>query len=116
MIEQTQDFSPDWISPPGETIADLLEEHDWSQVELARRTGYTAKHISLLIDGKAPISEDTALRLERVLGGKAGFWLKREALYREQLADRHTEIETDDVHIRQASRHSSEACSRPLAA
>ena len=61
-------FNPDWASPPGHTIADLLEERDWSQSQLADRLGYTKKHISQLINGKAPITEDTALRLERVLG------------------------------------------------
>jgi HTH-type transcriptional regulator/antitoxin HigA len=79
-------FEPDWISPPGETLADLLEERGWSQTELATRTDYTEKHISLLINGKASITEDTALKLERVVGSSAHFWLSREALYREFLA------------------------------
>lgn len=86
MADSATPFRPDWASPPGDTISDLLEERDWSQIELARRLGYTTKHVSLLINGKAPITEDTALRLERVFGGSAGFWLAREAQYREQLA------------------------------
>jgi addiction module HigA family antidote len=79
-------FSPDWISPPGDTIADVLEEHGWTQAEFAERTGFTTKHISLLINGKASITEETALKLERVLGSTAHFWLNREAQYREALA------------------------------
>lgn len=79
-------FTPDWVSPPGDTIADLLEEKGWSQRELAQRTGYTTKHISLLINGKAPINQDTALKLEFVLGSNARFWLNREAQYREAIA------------------------------
>ncbi|MGH8583514.1 MAG: HigA family addiction module antitoxin, partial [Gammaproteobacteria bacterium] len=75
MTDSGTPFRPDWVSPPGDTIADLLEERDWSQVELAGRLGYTTKHVSQLINGKAAITEDTALRLERVLGGGAGFWL-----------------------------------------
>ncbi|MEO0769081.1 MAG: helix-turn-helix domain-containing protein [Cyanobacteria bacterium J06649_4] len=78
-------FSPDWISPPGDTIADLLEERDWTQAQLAERLGYTTKHVSQLINGKAPISEHTAIRLEHVLGSSVRFWLNREALYRAQL-------------------------------
>nr|WP_323252942.1 HigA family addiction module antitoxin [Spirulina sp. CCNP1310] len=81
-----QAFSPDWVSPPGETIADLLEERDWTQAQLAERLGYTTKHISQLINGKAPITEDTALKLERVLGSNAVFWLNREAQYRAEVA------------------------------
>ena len=86
MTEQNAVFQPDWVSPPGDTIADLLEEKGWTQVEFAQRCGYTTKHASLLINGKAPITEDTALRLERVLGSSARFWLMREAQYRERLA------------------------------
>lgn len=86
MIETTQPFTPDWVSPPGDTIADVLEERDWTQTELAERLGYTTKHISLLINGKAPINEQTALKLERFLGSTAAFWLRREAQYRAALA------------------------------
>lgn len=86
MTDTAQGFNPDWVSPPGETIADLLEERDWSQVELAQRLGYTTKHLNQLVRGKVPLSEDAAMRLERVLGGSAGFWLAREAHFRERLA------------------------------
>ena len=86
MTELKHPFTPDWISPPGDTIADLLEERDWTQTQLSERLGYTEKHVSQLINGKAPIGEETALKLERVLGSTAGFWLNREAHYRAQLA------------------------------
>ncbi|MEH2404650.1 HigA family addiction module antitoxin [Nostoc sp.] len=86
MTETTRTFTPDWVSPPGDTIADILEERDWTQVQLAERLGYSTKHISQLINGKAPINEETALKLERVLGSTAAFWLKREAQYRAGLA------------------------------
>jgi HTH-type transcriptional regulator / antitoxin HigA len=86
MIETTSSFTPDWVSPPGDAIADLLEERDWTQAQLAERLGYTTKHISLLINGKAPINEETALKLERVLGSTAAFWLRYEAQYRASLA------------------------------
>lgn len=79
-------FCPDWVSPPGETITDLIEEKDWTQLELGKRLGYTPKHLSQLINGKAALTEDAALRLERVLGSTANFWLNREAKYREHLA------------------------------
>ncbi len=86
MTEQATIFQPDWISRPGDTIADLLDEKGWSQAEFAQRCGYTTKHASLLINGKASITEDTAIKLERVLGSSARFWLVREAQYRETLA------------------------------
>ncbi len=91
MAEVLQTFTPDWISPPGDTIADLIEEREWSQVDLAKRLGFTTKHVSLLINGKAPITEETALKLESVLGGSASFWLSREAQYRAKIAEQEAE-------------------------
>jgi HTH-type transcriptional regulator/antitoxin HigA len=84
--DQHAEFRPDWLSAPGDTLADILEERGWSQSEFAERTGYTEKHVSLLINGKASITQDTALKLERVVGSTASFWLSREAQYREALA------------------------------
>ncbi len=81
-------FEPDWVSVPGETIEDLLEERDWTQAELAERTGFTRKHVNDLVKGRVSITADTALRLEAVFGAPAGFWLRREALYREALERR----------------------------
>lgn len=78
-------FTPDWISPPGDTISDILEERDWTQEDFAKRMGNSTKHISQLINGKATITQETALKLERVIGGTAGFWLNREIQYRENL-------------------------------
>lgn len=80
------DFAPDWIAAPGDTIADLLEERGWNQVELAQRTGYSAKHVNQLLKGEAAITQETAIKLEKVLGSTARFWLGLEAQYREQLA------------------------------
>ncbi len=79
------DLSPDWVSPPGETIADLLEERGWNQTSFAERMEYTEKHISLLINGKAPLTEETAFKLEKVTSVAAGFWLTREAHFREAI-------------------------------
>ena len=58
MIEGAVQFEPNWVSPPGDTILDLLEERGWLQNEFAERAGYTPKHVSLLINGKAPITPD----------------------------------------------------------
>lgn len=84
--ELSRQFNPDWVIPPGATIADLLEERGWSQTEFASRIGYTKKHVNLLIQGKASLSEEAAIKLERVLGSTVNFWLNREALYREAIA------------------------------
>lgn len=93
MTEVLQTFSPDWISPPGETIADLIEEREWTQLDLASRLGSSKKHVNQLISGKAPITEETAIKLESVLGSSASFWLSREAQYRAKLAQKESEAD-----------------------
>jgi HTH-type transcriptional regulator/antitoxin HigA len=91
MIKTTRPFTPEWVSSPGDAISEFLEERDWTQAKLAERLGYTTKHISLLINGKAPVNEETALKLERVLGSTAAFWLRYEAQYRAALARKEEE-------------------------
>ncbi len=88
MIELEREFQPNWISSPGDTISDILEERDSNQVELAKQLGLTTKHLNQLIKGKASLTEETALKLERVLGSTARFWLNSEANYRARLAKR----------------------------
>lgn len=96
MTDLSAPFAPDWASPPGDTILDILEERDWTQAELAKRSGYSVKHINNLVKGKVPLSEDVAVALELVLGTSAKFWLTREAEYRERLA----KIEAAQNHAR----------------
>ena len=64
MTEPNTPFAPDWASPPGDTIADLIEERGWTQAELAERLGYSARHVNRLVQGKVALTEDAALRLE----------------------------------------------------
>jgi len=95
MTEQ-QPFEPDWVSPPGDTIADALEELKMSQADLAQRSGFTRKHINGLIRGRVAITAEAALKLEAVLGEPASFWLRRESHYREALARRTALVEASD--------------------
>ena len=61
MTELSTPFSPDWVSPPGETILDLIEERGWTQGELSHRLGYTEKHVSQLINGRVPLTDDAVV-------------------------------------------------------
>jgi len=79
-------YLPDYVSPPGETLMELLEDRGMTQTDLADRTGRPKKTINEIINGKAAITHDTALQLERVLGIPASFWNSREQHYREFLA------------------------------
>lgn len=74
------------LSKPGDTILETIEYLRMSQVELADRMGRTPSKINDLISGKEPITVNTAMQLETVLGIDTQFWLNRETLYREKLA------------------------------
>lgn len=78
------EFKPDWISPPGDTIADILKTRKMTPRELGRSLGI--RNIKQLINGKAKIDDRVAKRLAEVLGGTEDFWNKREFNYRKSLS------------------------------
>jgi HTH-type transcriptional regulator/antitoxin HigA len=82
MIESTTPFRPDYAAPPGWVLEEMLEAHEMSHAEFARRCGRSAKLVSEIISGKAPIEPETALQFERVLGMDARVWLNIESSYR----------------------------------
>jgi HTH-type transcriptional regulator / antitoxin HigA len=79
-------YAPTEVSPPGDTLRDLMEERAITQAELSRRMGRPAQAVNEIMAGKKEITEDTALELERVLQVPAQFWMARESRYREYLA------------------------------
>jgi addiction module HigA family antidote len=83
-------YNPEAVSPPGDTLLETLEYIGMTQSDFAERTGRPKKTISEIIQGNAAITAETALQFESVLGTPASFWLNRERHYRESLA-RHAE-------------------------
>lgn len=75
-------YEPDYCDAPGDTLNEFLAETGMSQAELARRTGFSVKHVNQISQGLAPISADAALRLERITNIKATTWLALESNYR----------------------------------
>lgn len=80
-------YKPDYVSPPGETLEELLEERCMSQKEFANRAGRPLKTINEIVKGKSAITPETAIQFERVLGVPADFWNTRESNYRQYLAE-----------------------------
>ncbi len=76
-------YVPDYLVTPGEVLEEYLDAHGMSQAELAARTGMAKKTINEIVKGKAPITSDTALKLERTLGRPAHFWSNLERQYQE---------------------------------
>jgi len=79
-------FEPDFAIAPGVTLKETLEAKGLLQSDLCVRTGMNAKTVSDIISGDAPITLETADKLELVLGIPARFWNNRELRYREALA------------------------------
>ncbi len=61
---------------PGEMLfEEFVRPLDLTQVELARRLGVSYPRLNEIIKGRRSVTPDTALRLSRVLGMSADFWL-----------------------------------------
>ncbi len=105
------EFTPDYISIPGDTLIEVLQARGMTQVELASRTGRSAKTINEIVKGKTPITPETAIFFERALGVPASFWNNRQRRYDEFLARREEE-EVLTQNMRWASRFPYKAMAR----
>lgn len=76
------EFNPDYAVHPGEILQETLQARGINNSELAARSGLSLKHISQIIHGKAPVTPETAIMLERILDVKASIWLKIDSDYR----------------------------------
>lgn len=79
-------YIPDYVTAPGETLQEILDTIGMTKAELADRIGKTPKTIGEIIKHGAPITPATAIELEKVLGTPASFWNNRERRYRESMA------------------------------
>ena len=75
------------LSCPGDSIQKHIDHIGMSQAELAERLGRSVPKLNELINGKAPITKETAIKLEYVLGVQAGFWLNLERRYQDELLE-----------------------------
>ena len=75
------------LSCPGDTIQEHIDHIGMSQAELAERLGRSVPKLNELIKGKAPITKETATKLEYVLGVPASFWLNLERQYQDELLE-----------------------------
>lgn len=92
MAKQTE-FQPNWCSPPGETIIDILEEQGLSIDEFAQKMERTESWAEKLIDGDSQITREIAHQLASILGGSPEFWTKREIQYREDFTRVHGQVD-----------------------
>ncbi len=74
-------FMPVTAIPPGETIRENMDYLGMTQEEVAIRLDITPKHLCNILNGNAPITYETALKLESVIGPSAEFWMELETKY-----------------------------------
>lgn len=67
---------------PGLSVRhDCIEPLGLSITEAARALGVTRQALNNLVNGKAGISPEVAIRLDKAFGGGADIWLKMQASY-----------------------------------
>jgi len=66
---------------PGDLIRDCLDELKINVTDGAKALGVTRATLSRLLNGKASVSPEMAVRLEKALGSSAGFWLRLQLNY-----------------------------------
>ena len=99
MVEKMNGLSLDFIIHPGETIKEVLEEREMNQEELAIRTGFSAKHVSEVVNGKKGISPSFAKSLEYVLGIPASFWINLQGIYDKEMLEYREQEEIDENEV-----------------
>ncbi|VXB11340.1 HigA family addiction module antitoxin [Plantibacter sp. T3] len=71
---------------PGEYLAEWLDDTATTQQDAANLLGCSRKLVNEIVNGRAPVSSDTALKLERLTSIPADSWLRFETQYRLDLA------------------------------
>lgn len=74
---------------PGEILAeDVLPALRISKTDFARRLNVSRQTLYDILSGTKPITTPTALKLGRLLGNDAGFWLRMQTAYDLAVAER----------------------------
>lgn len=80
------DFRPNWVSSPGDTVIDILNERSISLPDFANDIGLPIEAVNDLIQGRTVITLNFARKLQKTLGASVEFWLNRDYQYRKDIA------------------------------
>lgn len=86
MATKKNQYHPQIVFHPGETLAEKLEELGMGPKEFAIRTGKPEKTVIAILKGKSSITPEMAVQFEHVLKIPAHFWLNMQRNYDEFLA------------------------------
>lgn len=87
---------------PGEMLKDELQARGISQRKFAGIIGMPYTAFNEIVNGKRPITTDTALKIEAATGIAANMWIGLQADYNMQMARRDNRLSTILDNIRKA--------------
>lgn len=93
------DLIPFIATHPGELIRDELKARNMTQKRLSIKTGIKPSVLSETINGKRPLSLNTAVRLEKVLEIPASMWMNLQSQY---------ELDKKNIEARKAAKKTVE--------
>jgi len=79
-------YFPQSVPHPGQTLAEKLEEMEMPLIEFALRTGKPEKTIIAVLKGDSSITPDMAVQFENVTKIPANFWMNFQRAYDEYIA------------------------------
>jgi len=83
---------------PGEVLQEeFMEPLGLTPYRVAKATGVPARRINEIVHRKRAVTADTALRLARLLGTTAEFWMNLQALYDLECARDEVGAEIEDA-------------------
>src|SRR4051812_12075055 len=82
-------FAPDWVSPPGVTIASMLAKRGVTHHEFAHRVHLPADEVDDLFHGRLALTVELIRHITALLGASEDFWHQRETHYRQGLERLH---------------------------
>jgi HTH-type transcriptional regulator / antitoxin HigA len=90
-------FEPTWASPPGETIAAMIERKGIDAASLAELLGERLESVESLLAGNGRVTRRLANALADAIGGSSEFWVQRDQQYQDDLTRRRLLVEANDT-------------------
>lgn len=88
MNQRTYKHRPEYATPPGYVVQDHIEALGLTPAEFAQQHSLPAELITDVIVGSAPIDSNLAALFGREFSLAADAWLRMEARYRSELAEK----------------------------
>ena len=71
---------------PGEHLEEFLEDLEITQLQFAKAIGVTPYRVSQIMNRRAPITAEMALRIGKAFGQSAEFWMNLQKMYDLEIA------------------------------